>query len=65
MLLATPDSATGVGTFARDVFDVTGAGDTAISTFVLSMAAGADGPTAWYNLVKEGGSSTRQGRRRS
>ncbi|MEZ4653631.1 MAG: PfkB family carbohydrate kinase [Candidatus Eisenbacteria bacterium] len=31
---------------ARDVFDVTGAGDTVVSVFALSLAAGADLPQA-------------------
>lgn len=35
-----------VPTFAKDVFDVTGAGDTAISTFTLACAAGGDMATA-------------------
>ena len=35
-----------IPTMAREVFDVSGAGDTVIATFTLALAAGADGITA-------------------
>jgi D-glycero-beta-D-manno-heptose-7-phosphate kinase len=37
-----PDKAQRIPTFARKVFDVTGAGDTVIATLALGLAAGAD-----------------------
>jgi D-glycero-beta-D-manno-heptose-7-phosphate kinase len=40
-LFEGPDKARQIPTFARKVFDVTGAGDTVIATLALSMAAGA------------------------
>jgi len=35
-------------TVAREVFDVTGAGDTVVSTYALALAAGAEAPLAAY-----------------
>jgi D-beta-D-heptose 7-phosphate kinase/D-beta-D-heptose 1-phosphate adenosyltransferase len=35
-------------TVAREVFDVTGAGDTVVSVVALALAAGADFPSACY-----------------
>jgi len=35
-----------IPTQARDVFDVSGAGDTAIALFTLALASGATGPEA-------------------
>ncbi|GAB6126879.1 D-glycero-beta-D-manno-heptose-7-phosphate kinase [Humidesulfovibrio idahonensis] len=40
-LFEGPDKAQQIPTFARKVFDVTGAGDTVIATLALAMAAGA------------------------
>ena len=40
-LFEGPDKARHIPTFARKVFDVTGAGDTVIATLALAMAAGA------------------------
>lgn len=40
-LLNADDSLTHIPTFAREVYDVTGAGDTVIATLALSLAAGA------------------------
>jgi len=47
MLLST-DGAIGttIPTAAREVFDVSGAGDTALASLVLALAAGADLETA-------------------
>ena len=39
---------THIPTVAREVFDVTGAGDTVVSVVALALAAGADYPTACY-----------------
>lgn len=41
MLLDTQDRITNIPTVAREVFDVTGAGDTVVATLALSLAAGA------------------------
>ena len=41
-LFQTGKEATHIPTFARQVFDVTGAGDTVIATFVSAVCAGAD-----------------------
>lgn len=41
-----PDSIFAIPTIAREVFDVSGAGDTVIATYTLCMAAGADGEEA-------------------
>ncbi len=41
-LFPGPDSGVRIPTFARKVFDVTGAGDTVIATLALALAAGAD-----------------------
>jgi rfaE bifunctional protein kinase chain/domain len=41
-LFTGPDNALRIPTFARKVFDVTGAGDTVIATLALGLAAGAD-----------------------
>jgi bifunctional ADP-heptose synthase (sugar kinase/adenylyltransferase) len=40
--------ATHLPTVAREVFDVTGAGDTVVSVVALALAAGADYPEACY-----------------
>ena len=40
--------ATHLPTVAREVFDVTGAGDTVVSVVAVALAAGADFPTACY-----------------
>jgi len=41
-LFEGPDTARHIPTFARTVFDVTGAGDTVIATLALALAAGAE-----------------------
>ncbi|MBA4358784.1 MAG: D-glycero-beta-D-manno-heptose-7-phosphate kinase, partial [Desulfovibrio sp.] len=41
-LFEGPEKARLIPTFARKVFDVTGAGDTVIATLALALAAGAD-----------------------
>jgi D-beta-D-heptose 7-phosphate kinase/D-beta-D-heptose 1-phosphate adenosyltransferase len=41
-LFARDCEPTHIPTFARQVFDVTGAGDTVIATFVAAVSAGAD-----------------------
>ncbi len=41
-LFQTDQEPTHIPTFARDVYDVTGAGDTVIATFVSAVCAGAD-----------------------
>lgn len=41
-LFPTPGQGVRIPTFARKVFDVTGAGDTVIATLALALAAGAD-----------------------
>ncbi|TIW74531.1 MAG: D-glycero-beta-D-manno-heptose 1-phosphate adenylyltransferase, partial [Mesorhizobium sp.] len=42
MSVVEPDDAHHIATQAREVFDVSGAGDTVIATFALALAAGAD-----------------------
>ncbi|MFA6156167.1 D-glycero-beta-D-manno-heptose-7-phosphate kinase [Mesorhizobium sp.] len=42
MSVVTAEDARHIATQAREVFDVSGAGDTVIATFALSLAAGAD-----------------------
>jgi rfaE bifunctional protein kinase chain/domain len=42
------DTVENIPTFAKEVYDVTGAGDTVISVFTLSAAAGA----SWYEAAK-------------
>lgn len=42
MSLFTKDKVIHIPTVAKNVYDVTGAGDTVIATFTLSHAAGAD-----------------------
>lgn len=54
MMLFTADGeVTSLPTVARHVYDVTGAGDTVISTFTTLLAAGAPAPEAarWANLA--------------
>jgi D-beta-D-heptose 7-phosphate kinase/D-beta-D-heptose 1-phosphate adenosyltransferase len=46
MARITPDAETRVPALAREVFDVSGAGDTSIATYAASLAAGLDGATA-------------------
>jgi bifunctional ADP-heptose synthase (sugar kinase/adenylyltransferase) len=41
MSLFTDDAVTHIPTVAREVFDVTGAGDTVIATLALALASGA------------------------
>ncbi len=48
MALIKPDSAYFLPTQARDVFDVTGAGDTVIASMALGMAAGLDAQHAMH-----------------
>ncbi|MBD3401716.1 D-glycero-beta-D-manno-heptose-7-phosphate kinase [candidate division GN15 bacterium] len=45
-LFSTEDTPTHIPTFARQVFDVTGAGDTVIATFVAAVCGGAGLPEA-------------------
>jgi D-beta-D-heptose 7-phosphate kinase / D-beta-D-heptose 1-phosphate adenosyltransferase len=46
MSVVTPAEASHITTRAREVFDVSGAGDTVIASFALAFAAGADRPAA-------------------
>jgi D-beta-D-heptose 7-phosphate kinase/D-beta-D-heptose 1-phosphate adenosyltransferase len=46
MSLVTPGNTAHFPAVAREVADVTGAGDTVISTLALALASGADAPTA-------------------
>ena len=46
MARITPDAETRVPALAREVFDVSGAGDTSIATYAASLAAELDGATA-------------------
>ncbi len=47
-LFEATGAVTHLPTAAREVFDVTGAGDTVVSTYALALAAGADAPVAAF-----------------
>ncbi len=55
MSVVGPHDAWHVATQAREVFDVSGAGDTVIATFALAMAAGADRVVAAFMANAAGG----------
>ena len=55
MSVVDPHDAWHVATQAREVFDVSGAGDTVIATFALAMAAGADRGVAAFIANAAGG----------
>ena len=55
MSVVGPHDAWHVATQAREVFDVSGAGDTVIATFALAMAAGADRGVAAFIANAAGG----------
>ncbi|MBZ9697760.1 MULTISPECIES: D-glycero-beta-D-manno-heptose-7-phosphate kinase [unclassified Mesorhizobium] len=54
MSVVGPDEARHIATQAREVFDVSGAGDTVIATFALALAAGAD-PVAAASIANAAG----------
>ncbi|TGV81826.1 bifunctional heptose 7-phosphate kinase/heptose 1-phosphate adenyltransferase, partial [Mesorhizobium sp. M00.F.Ca.ET.158.01.1.1] len=54
MSVVGPEEARHIATQAREVFDVSGAGDTVIATFALALAAGAD-PVAAASIANAAG----------